>query len=303
VNPRISVILPFFNSAAFLVEAIESVRSQTYEDWELLLVDDGSKDTSLSIAEQYVKVDPFRIFLLRHEDRANHGAAASRNLALRFSRGEIVALIDSDDVWLPQKLDCQVALLDSNPGVAMVYGKSEYSYHCTQPLAANLIPRLATPKIYFPPELLRTTFPLGKGGSPCPSSLIFRRSAAIAIGGFVEEFAGPYCVYEDIAFLAKMFVRYPIYVSEECWDRYRIHPYSVSALARGNGDEVKARAFYFGWLAHHMEQTGVIDRKIWSLYRRRTWEYRHSRLARYYRAVRARARPVAKFSKWLPTFS
>jgi glycosyltransferase involved in cell wall biosynthesis len=299
MGPRVSITLPFFNSSAFLGEAINSVRSQTFCDWELLLVDDGSTDESTSIAAFYARTDPTRISVVRHGDGKNHGLPVSRNLGLHLSRGKYVAQLDSDDVWLPDKLDRQVALLDQYPDVAMVYGKSEYWYDwAAKPLGANIIPILApAPKIYSPPELLKITYPLGNAGSPCPSDLIFRRDAAKRIGGFVEDFVGPFSVYEDIAFLAKMSLSYPVYVSDECWDKYRIHSLSMTSLARRSGENVRAREFYFHWLSSYMRQNGVTDRKIWSLYSACTWEYRYPKTARLYRRFRAPARPLKRISK------
>jgi glycosyltransferase involved in cell wall biosynthesis len=295
MTPRVSILLPFFNAARFVEEAIGSVKSQIYYDWELLLLDDGSTDASTSIAEHYAKVDPSRIFVIRHGDGKNHGLPITRNLGLCRARGEFVALIDSDDVWLPHKLDRQVTLLDQYPEVAMVYGRSEYWYDwAPQALCANRMPVIAPgQKLYVPPELLLITHALGKkASSPPPSDLIFRRDAAKKIGGFVDEFVGPYGIYEDIAFLTKMFLSYPVYVSDECWDRYRLHSLSMTALASSSGDRAKARSFYFLWLASHMRHNGIVDKRIWRLYRARTWEYRHPHAARLYRAIRGRARPL-----------
>ena len=111
-GPLVSVIMPFLNAAPFLEEAIESVRAQTYANWELLLCDDGSTDGSSEIARRYASLDPSRIRHLTHDDGATHGASAARNLGLRRVRGELVALLDGDDVWLPHKLEEQVAIMN-----------------------------------------------------------------------------------------------------------------------------------------------------------------------------------------------
>jgi len=104
--PRVSIILPVFNRAATIRRCVDSVRSQTLPDWELVAVDDASSDGSAAIIAAYGDA---RIRILRHE--RNRGAAAARNTAMRDARGEYLAWIDSDDEWLPDKLAQQLALL------------------------------------------------------------------------------------------------------------------------------------------------------------------------------------------------
>jgi glycosyltransferase involved in cell wall biosynthesis len=294
--PLVSIIIPFFNSARFLADAVESVLEQSLRNWELLLVDDGSTDTSGSIARNYVERYPSRIFYLHHRDRQNHGPAITRNFGLRHCRGEFVALLDSDDVWFPRKLEQQIALLRRYPNAAMVLGRSEYWYDwpgAPRTGQKNTIPDLAPEGLYLAPELLRLSYPLGP--APCPSDLVIRRSAIAEIGGFIEEFV----LYEDIAFLAKVFLSLPVYVSEDCWDRYRVHPDSMSALACRGSLEAESRFFYFNWLADYMNQVGVVDKKLWELYRRKTRGYRHPGIAAVIQAVRRQARPIKRLLKQL----
>ena len=126
--PLVSVVVPVYRAERFLDEAIASVRAQRYSEWELLLVDDGGDDGSAAIAKAHVARDPHRVRLLSHPNGENRGASASRNLAIRHARGTYVALLDADDVWLPEKLEAQVALMEANPDVGMLYGNSLYWY-------------------------------------------------------------------------------------------------------------------------------------------------------------------------------
>ncbi len=111
--PRVSVILPVFNRTATIGRCVDSIRAQTFTDWELVVVDDGSADDSAAIISAYR--DP-RFRILRHEK--NRGAAAARNTAMRDARGEFLAWIDSDDEWLPAKLAQQLALLERTGAAA-----------------------------------------------------------------------------------------------------------------------------------------------------------------------------------------
>src|SRR5256885_6022630 len=120
-SPLVSAITIFYNGKTFIAEAIESVVAQTYPSWELLLVDDGSTDGASEIARDYAARHPERIRYLEHDGHRNRGMSASRNLGLQHSRGALVAFLDSDDVWLPEKIARQVATLDAHPEAQMTF--------------------------------------------------------------------------------------------------------------------------------------------------------------------------------------
>lgn len=110
-NHLVSVITPAYNSAEYVEECIESVLNQTYQNWEMLIVNDKSTDNTQSILELYTKRDP-RIKLLNQ--KKNTGAAAARNKALELSKGRFVAFLDSDDAWKPKKLERQLQFMHEN---------------------------------------------------------------------------------------------------------------------------------------------------------------------------------------------
>jgi glycosyltransferase involved in cell wall biosynthesis len=114
-RPRVTVFMPVYNREQTLRAAIDSVLGQTYGDFELLLVDDGSKDTSVEIVRSYA--DP-RVRLVVHEQ--NQGIPKTRNHGLELARGELLAILDSDDVANRKRLACQVEFLDRNPDIAAV---------------------------------------------------------------------------------------------------------------------------------------------------------------------------------------
>lgn len=119
--PRVSVIIPTYNRARLLPEAIDSVLAQTYGDHEIIVVDDGSTDNTLSLLEQYGK----QITLLRQENRG-YGGSYARNLGIQHARGALIGFLDSDDRWLPHKLEAQVAALDHDPNLMWVYCDCEF---------------------------------------------------------------------------------------------------------------------------------------------------------------------------------
>lgn len=115
--PVVSVVMPVYNAQRFLELAIRSVLEQSFADWELLLVDDASVDDSLSIAARYAELDP-RIRLLRNKE--NIGVAETRNRGIRAARGTWIALLDSDDLWKPEKLEKQLELARDS-GAELIY--------------------------------------------------------------------------------------------------------------------------------------------------------------------------------------
>ncbi len=113
----ISIITPAYNVEPYIRSTIESVLSQTYENWEMLIVDDASTDETAKIAEEYATGDA-RIKVIRYTE--NQGAAAARNTALSRARGEYIAILDGDDMWLPEKLDRQYRFMEDN-GYVLTY--------------------------------------------------------------------------------------------------------------------------------------------------------------------------------------
>ncbi|HUF10321.1 MAG TPA: glycosyltransferase family A protein [Rhodothermales bacterium] len=114
LSPAVSVVIPLYNKVDLVAEAIESVLSQDFEDFEIVIVDDGSTDGSGQIAQGYAERLGGRCTYVRQE-RA--GAGAARNRGMRMANGELVAFLDADDVWIPQKLGRQVRFLQSHPDI------------------------------------------------------------------------------------------------------------------------------------------------------------------------------------------
>ena len=106
--PRVSVVIPSFNRAGMIEEAIGSVLAQTYENFELIVIDDGSTDNTPLVLENYGN----RVLSYRQR---NGGVSAARNKGIESATGSLIAFLDSDDLWLPEKLACQVDFFDTHP--------------------------------------------------------------------------------------------------------------------------------------------------------------------------------------------
>jgi glycosyltransferase involved in cell wall biosynthesis len=118
-DPAVSVVIPSYNRAHLLADAFESVRCQTYTDWELIVVDDGSVDDTRAVVTKLSAGTPQRV---HYEYQQNQGPAAARNRGVACARGRYIAFLDSDDAWLPHHLQNCVAALEASPDVDWVYG-------------------------------------------------------------------------------------------------------------------------------------------------------------------------------------
>ncbi|HLR43164.1 MAG TPA: glycosyltransferase family 2 protein [Pseudogracilibacillus sp.] len=118
-EPLVSVITPAYNAARFIGETIQSVIDQTYNNWEMLIVDDKSTDETVEIVQQYMNKDK-RIKLIVLDE--NSGSAIARNTAMDKASGKFMAFLDSDDLWMPEKLTKQVAFMEDN-GIAFSFTK------------------------------------------------------------------------------------------------------------------------------------------------------------------------------------
>jgi glycosyltransferase involved in cell wall biosynthesis/SAM-dependent methyltransferase len=285
-EPTVSVVLCFLDAERFLREAITSVTAQTFGDWELLLVDDGSQDRSPEIAREALEARPDRVKLLEHPGRENRGISASRNRGLAEARGRYLAFLDADDVWLPGKLELQVALLEAHPEVAMTYGSTQRWYAWTgRPGDArrdHVYPTLVPDgSVVQAPDLLSLYLETGGAAVPGICSLLVRRDAAKEVGGFEDSFRG---VFEDQVFFARICLRHAVLVTDACTALYRQHEDSCCAGAVGRGEydpflPNPGRGRYLRWLREQVRELGCEDPALWKALRRELRPYRHPLLA------------------------
>jgi glycosyltransferase involved in cell wall biosynthesis len=173
--PLVSVVIPAFNRAAVLPEALDSVLAQTWKDFEVLVVDDGSTDDTESVLRPYVERDGIR--LLR---QANGGPSAARNRGIAAARGKYVAFLDSDDLWLPIKLAIQIPLLEARPAAVMAYGN-----------LLNFDPDRGTLRLRYRPRSMRTgdlyRLLVYKKLLCQASTVVVRTAVARRVGGYDES--------------------------------------------------------------------------------------------------------------------
>ena len=281
MTPLVSVVTIFLDAEQFLEEAIESVLGQTYGNWELFLVDDGAKDGSTLIARRYAEKFPGKIRYLKHDGHENRGMSASRNLGIQQARGEFVAFLDADDVWLSRKLERQVTALCSQPRAAMIYGPTFEWHGWTGKRHDRDQDRLqdlgvATNTLLEPPQLVATIL-RNEARSPRTCSVLLRREAVSAVGGFETRFCG---LYEDQVFFNKLCLRFPVFAIPQCYDKYRQHAGGSCNAAVKAGKYKPARLSYLDWLADYVKHS-VREDDVWAMVDVKTalmeqrWPLRH----------------------------
>jgi len=280
-RPLVSIVTPFLNPGRFLEEALASVLAQTYASWEHLLVDDGSSDGSGEIAARWAERHPGQVRLVADAGRGSQGSSAARNLGIRQARGEYLALLDADDVWLPTHLADQMALLERHPGAGLAYGPTEEWYGWTgraeDGVRDHVPPIRIAPGIAMPAPGPLAAFVRRSAPTPCTCSVVARRSVVEAVGGFENGFPG---LYDDQAFYAKLCLAAPVVASDTCTSRYRRHAGSLYSTAQASGGAGADRLTFLEWLDGYVTRHGVRDRAVRSALRRELWVARHPLITR-----------------------
>jgi glycosyltransferase involved in cell wall biosynthesis len=198
--PSVSVIIPVYNHDRFIGAALTSVLAQTYPPFEIIVVDDGSTDASAVVARSFPGVEV--------QSQTNAGPSAARNTGIGLARGELLAFLDSDDLWVEHKLAVQVDYLRAHPDVPYVLSQMQ-----------NFVDPNCTPPAWCTPEYL------AHRQSILGSSLLARRQMFELLGGFDPNIR----VYEDLEWLARSKqAGIPPVALPEVLTRRRIHGANIS---------------------------------------------------------------------------
>ena len=193
-KPKVSVIIPTYNRGWILREAIDSVLAQDYTDYELIVVDDGSTDDTRKILDSYGR----DIIVLQ---QPNKGVSAARNRGIAESRAQLVALLDSDDIWLPQKLTRQVAFFKSNPDALICQTEETWVRNGVRENPKKRHHKISG--MIFEPSLALCLV--------SPSAVMIRRTLFDTVGLFDESL--PAC--EDYDLWLRVSCRYPVFLIDE----------------------------------------------------------------------------------------
>ena len=198
-NPSVSVIIPTYNRGNLVGRSIQSILNQTYKDFELIIVDDGSIDNTEDIIKEFQKKDE-RIKYIRYEK--NKGGAAARNTGIKNAKGKYIAFLDSDDEWLPEKLEKQIKTMKDLPfdiwgGIYCgFYYVGSKKYRKVKALKKGILKK----------EILNREIDTGAG-----STILLTRNAISKIGLFDESFER----HQDLEYLIRFFRYFKLYSLEE----------------------------------------------------------------------------------------
>lgn len=206
-SPKVSVLLPVYNGEQYLDQAIETILDQDFTDFELIAVNDGSKDRTAEILAEWARRDP-RVVVLNNEK--NIGLPATLNVGLKAAHGEYIARQDCDDIALPGRLRTEVEMLDANPNAVLV----SMNYHVID----NEDRLIYTTEADRPPLLLhwRLRFHNAVGGH---AVVMFRKQVALELGGYDTDVP----LAEDFDLWTRMLKRGDILIAPQPGMRYRAH--------------------------------------------------------------------------------
>lgn len=251
-SPVVSVVVPFLDTPPeFFREALESVRAQSFADWELILVDDGSGPEAKSVANAACRASE-RVRVVTSGPQRPVGISGARNAGLLHARGEFLSLLDSDDVWHPEHLERHVAALRAMPRAAMVITNALYWTSWRESGSrSDFVPGESAPGGLLEPPALAIRVILGEMPVPCPASVTVRRAVLDAVGGHEPAWATDRRVnsmYEDQVFYVKLGSRYPVLRLPVVLERYRLHGDSVTGSASEDLERESRRQF-LDWCA------------------------------------------------------
>ncbi|MGH8001851.1 MAG: glycosyltransferase family 2 protein [Brasilonema sp.] len=214
--PKVSVIIPAYNAIAYLKETVESVFKQTFTDFEILIVDDGSSDGTVEWVSQ---IQDSRVRLISQQ---NQGSSGARNTGITAAGGEYIALLDADDIWEPTKLEKQVRHLEENPSVGLVDTWTVLINQQGKSTGRIVVSYAEGDDVWKQLVQFKTV-------CACDSTPLIRRSCFEVVGLFNREL--PFL--EDLDMWIRLASRYRFAVIKEPLVRYRQHPGSKSTNCQG----------------------------------------------------------------------
>jgi glycosyltransferase involved in cell wall biosynthesis len=225
IPPTVSVLMAVYNGEKYLRQAVDSVLSQSFRDFEFVIIDDGSTDGSHAILQSYADADK-RIRLI---SRPNKGLTKTLNEGLALCQCELIARMDSDDVCLPTRLEKQLAFLNAHPDVVLV--GSQVEFIDPEGCAINLKPGIFLTHEEIDAALLRKGWPL------VHPAVMMRRSAVLAIGGYDQD----WLTNQDHDLFLRLAEKGRLVNLPDVLLQYRQHFQSISLMkSRQQGDTVEA---------------------------------------------------------------
>ena len=253
-NPRFSIIVPLYNKAPYVHKALDSIISQTYQDWECIVINDGSSDNSLEVVKNFV--DEFKIYDLRFKivDQSNAGVAAARNNGVIASHGEYLCFLDADDWWEPTFLEEMDKLITEYPD-AGIYASNYIYYKPGKTHVALSLPRgyMDYPKAYYEGSAMPVWI-----GATCMPRKVFDEMVGFPLGIKLGE---------DFLLWAKTALHYPVAYSEKPLAYYNNNVPATMRATRNLHTPQYHMLFHLEPLEEEIQQTSNIKHQtsVWKL--------------------------------------
>jgi len=278
--PKVSVIIPTFNCGSYISEGIDSALNQTFKDFEIIIVDDGSTDNTKEIVQEYIEKHPK---IIKYFYQSNQGVASARNKGIMESKGEYIAILEADDVWLPEKIRMQVKILNENSDAAMVYTDAEM-FEGDHLIRASLCHSThANQKIDgFRKKIQQCQFNDGTilkeslfdellfGNLIVTLSVVMRKNCLSDVGNFDSHLA-----IDDYDYWIRISEKFPIIYLNKITTRYRYRENSLSgknSLRSARYNEFGAKAIE-KVLKKYPNKKNILAKRISLLYRTSCWSY------------------------------
>ena len=261
MNPRVSVVVATYQHALFVGETIRSVLDQSFQDFEIVIVNDGSRDGTSEVIHGFS--DP-RINMEVFPE--NRGPSIAWNSAIRQSRGEFICVLDSDDYFLPGKLEKQIAFLDANPLIAAVFGQPRIIDEEGKPISSDtreyILPPFGAPAVNRTPsrcDWLRHFF--FRGNCLCQSTMMIRRSAHSEVGPYDARLLN----LGDFDMWVRLCMGHEIHVMPESLTAYRVLKRNRNMSAPRVDTILRSNFEYSEILKHYLAMAPELARKVFAV--------------------------------------
>ena len=242
-TPGVSIVVPLHDAAGTVIETLEAVRAQTCQDWELIVVDDASRDGGPDLVRSWSRRVDCPVTILETPSATALGPSATRNRGLRAADAALVAFLDADDLWDPAFLDRRLPLLVDDPSVALGWGPARYWYPDDPDLDFDQPTGVGPSRRTFTPAGPLAAWLTDLRHTPCPSASVFRREALLAVGGFPEDLRRG----EDVAACLLVAADHPTAYDPDVLVDYRRH--AASSTSSAGPDRQREEDLAFGrWL-------------------------------------------------------
>lgn len=210
-NPLVSVIIPLYNCEEFAAEAIESVLAQTYQNFEIIVINDGSTDRSADAVKRYLDRIVYR-------EQKNSGSAVARNEGIKLAKGELIAFLDADDLWLPDRLESQVPHFETHPETGLAHAdRILFDSETNEEFPDDNDAALKAKTGNILPELFQYNF-------IATQTVMIRRECFEDVGLFDPEFRAA----QDYNMWLRICKKYAVHYMPKVVARYRIHEGQIS---------------------------------------------------------------------------